>query len=37
VHNVSDVRQVKILIYEPLVSDPSPLEVEIVIQKLKKV
>jgi hypothetical protein len=36
VHNVSDVRQIKVHTAEPLVSGPSHLEVEIAIAKLKK-
>jgi hypothetical protein len=36
VHNVSDVRQIEIHTAEPLVPDPSRLEVEIAIAKLKK-
>jgi hypothetical protein len=36
VHNVSDVRQIEILTTEPLVPDPSYLEVEIAIATLKK-
>jgi hypothetical protein len=36
VHRVSDVRQREIHTAEPLVPDPSPLEVEITIAKLKK-
>jgi hypothetical protein len=35
VHSISDVRQIKIHIAEPLVPDPSPFEVEIAITKLK--
>jgi hypothetical protein len=35
VHNVSDVRQIKVHMAEPL-SGPSGLEVEIVIARLKK-
>jgi hypothetical protein len=37
VHNVSDVRQIEIYTAEPLTYDPSPVEVEIAISKLKKV
>jgi hypothetical protein len=36
VHNVRDVRQMEVHIAEPLVLDPSRLEVEIVIAKLKR-
>jgi hypothetical protein len=36
VHRVSDVRQLEIHTPEPLVPDPRPLEVEIVIENLKK-
>jgi hypothetical protein len=38
VHNVSDVRQLKVHVHtaEPLVPGPSRLEVEIAIAKLKK-
>jgi hypothetical protein len=36
VHNVSDVRQIEIHMAEPLVPDPSRLEVETAIAKLKK-
>jgi hypothetical protein len=36
VHRVKDVRQVEIHTTEPLVTDPSPFEVEIVIAQLKK-
>jgi hypothetical protein len=36
VHNVSDVRQIKVRTAEPLVLGPSRLEVEIAIAKLKK-
>jgi hypothetical protein len=36
VHRVSDVRQREIHIVEPLVSDPSPFDVEIAIAKLKR-
>jgi hypothetical protein len=36
VHNISDVRQIEVHMAEPLVSDPSRLEVEIAIVKLKK-
>jgi hypothetical protein len=35
VHRVSDVRQIEIHTAEPLVLDPSPFEVEIVIAKFK--
>jgi hypothetical protein len=37
VHNVSDVRQIEVLVHtaEPLVPGPSRLEVEIAIAKLK--
>jgi hypothetical protein len=37
VHNVSDVRQIEIHTAEPLVSDPSHLEVEVAIAKLKSI
>jgi hypothetical protein len=36
VHNVSDVRQIEVHTAEPLVPDPSRIEVEIAIAKLKK-
>jgi hypothetical protein len=36
VHNVSDVRQIKVDTAEPLVPGPSRLEVKIAIAKLKK-
>jgi hypothetical protein len=36
VHNVSDVRQIEIHTVEPLVPDPSHLDVEIAIAKLQK-
>jgi hypothetical protein len=36
VHNVSDIRQIKVHTAEPLVPGPSRLEVEIAIAKLKK-
>jgi hypothetical protein len=36
VHNVSDVRQIDVHTAEPLVPDPSCLEVEIAITKFKK-
>jgi hypothetical protein len=36
VHNVSDVKQIEVLMAEPLVPGPSRLEVEIAIAKLKK-
>jgi hypothetical protein len=36
VHNVSDVRQIEVHMGEPLVPDPSHLEVEIATAKLKK-
>jgi hypothetical protein len=36
VHNVSDVRQIKVHVTEPLVPGPSRHEVEIAIAKLKK-
>jgi hypothetical protein len=36
VHGVSDVRQIEINIAEPLLPDPSPVEVEIAIAKLKR-
>jgi hypothetical protein len=35
VHRSSDVRQIEIHAVEPLVPDPSPLEVAIAIAKLK--
>jgi hypothetical protein len=35
IHNVSDVRQIEIHIAEPLVLDPTFLEIEIAITKLK--
>jgi hypothetical protein len=35
VHRVSDVRQIEMHAAEPLVPDPSPIEVEIAIAKLK--
>jgi hypothetical protein len=35
VHGVSDVRQVEIHTAEPLVPEPSALEVELAIEKLK--
>jgi hypothetical protein len=35
VHNVSDVRQIKVLTAEPLIPGPSHLEVETAIAKLK--
>jgi hypothetical protein len=35
VHGVSDVRQAKIHTAEPLVPEPSALEVELAIEKLK--
>ena len=35
VHGVSDVRQAEIHIAEPLVPEPSTLEVELAIEKLK--
>jgi hypothetical protein len=37
VHNVSDVRLIEVHTAEPLVPDPSRLEVEIAIAKLIKV
>jgi hypothetical protein len=37
VHNVGDVTQIEVCTAEPLVLDPSYLEVEIAITKLKKV
>jgi hypothetical protein len=37
VHNVSDVRQIELHTAEPIVSGPSPLEVEIAIAKLKSI
>jgi mannosyltransferase OCH1-like enzyme len=36
VHRVSDVREIEIRTAEPLLPDPSPLEVEIAISKLKR-
>jgi hypothetical protein len=36
VHNVSDVRQIEMHTTEPLVAEPSRLEVEIAIAELKK-
>jgi hypothetical protein len=36
VHTVSDVRQIKIHTAEPLVPDPSPLEVEIALAMFKR-
>jgi hypothetical protein len=36
VHNIRDVRQIKIHTAEPLVHDPNPFQVEIVTAKLKK-
>jgi hypothetical protein len=36
VHRVSDVRQLEIHTAEPLVPDPSPFEVEIAIENLKR-
>jgi hypothetical protein len=36
VHGVSDVRQTEIYTAEPLVPDPSTLEVEMAIEKLKR-
>jgi hypothetical protein len=36
VHNISDVGQIEVHTYEPLVPGPSRLEVEIAIAKLKK-
>jgi hypothetical protein len=36
VHRVSDVRQIEIHTTEPLVSEPSPYEIEIAIVKFKK-
>jgi hypothetical protein len=37
VHRASEVRQIEIHTAEPLVPDPSPVEVEIAITKVKKV
>jgi hypothetical protein len=37
VHNVSEVRQVRVLTAEPLEPGPSHLEVEIAIAKLKSI
>jgi hypothetical protein len=37
VHRVSDVRQIEIHTAEPLVPEPSPLEVETAIAKLKSI
>jgi hypothetical protein len=36
VHRVSDVRQIEVHTAEPLVSEPSPSEVEIAIPNLKR-
>jgi hypothetical protein len=36
VHGVSDVRQIEVHRAEPLVPDPSPFEVEIAIENLKR-
>jgi hypothetical protein len=36
VHRVSDIRQIEIHTAEPLVPDPSPFEVEIAIENLKR-
>jgi hypothetical protein len=36
VHRVRDVRQIEIQTAEQLVPDPSPVEVEIAIAKLKR-
>jgi hypothetical protein len=36
VHRVSDVRQIEIHIAEPLVPDPSPFEVQIAIENVKR-
>jgi hypothetical protein len=36
VYRASDVRQIEIHTAEPLVPDPSPFEVEIAIEKLKR-
>jgi hypothetical protein len=36
VHRVSDIRQVEVHTAEPLVSDPTPFEVEIAVTKLKR-
>jgi hypothetical protein len=36
VHRISDVRQIEIHTAQPLVPDPSPSEVEIIIAKLKR-
>jgi hypothetical protein len=36
VHNVSDVRQIKVHTAKPLAPGPSHLEVEITIEELKK-
>jgi hypothetical protein len=36
VHRVSDVRQIEIHTAEPLVPDPSSIEVEIAIENLKR-
>jgi hypothetical protein len=35
VHRVSDIRQLEVHTAEPIISDPSPFEVEIAIAKLK--
>jgi hypothetical protein len=36
VHRFSDVRQIEIHTAEPLVPDPSPFEVEIAVEKLRR-
>jgi hypothetical protein len=36
VHRVSDVKHIEIYTAEPLVPDPSPFEVDIAIEKLKR-
>jgi hypothetical protein len=35
-HRISDVRRIEIYTGEPLIHDPSPFEVEIVIKKFKR-
>jgi hypothetical protein len=37
VHNISDVRQIEVHMAEPLVPGPNRFEVEIAIEKLKKI
>jgi hypothetical protein len=36
VYNINDIRQIKIHTDGPLISDPSPFEVEIAIAKLRR-